>query len=244
MIEIAVCDDDANDLNHAVEILHSILAKMNIGYHMKSFLSASELLSSAQKVDIGILDIAMKEFNGIQLGRKLKEKFPDVKLIYLTGYEEYCMQAINDVHAFSFLCKPIDDGRMQEQMSEALSGISCTVREKEFYRVTDSCGRKYPAIRLNLEEILYMEYIKRQRRITIVSEEEIYESECVFGKLAQELEQYDFAINSRGCMVNLRHVEKIKGFSIYMDNGQELSIAQKRMAEFREKLNKFLQRNS
>ena len=42
------------------------------------------------------------------LGRKLKEKFPDVKLVYITSYEEYCMQVINEVHAFSFLCKPLE----------------------------------------------------------------------------------------------------------------------------------------
>ena len=27
--------------------------------------------------------------HGIKLGRKLKEKFPDVKLVYITSYEEY-----------------------------------------------------------------------------------------------------------------------------------------------------------
>ena len=33
-----------------------------------------------------ILDISMEELNGIKLGRKLKEKFPDVKLVYITSY--------------------------------------------------------------------------------------------------------------------------------------------------------------
>jgi len=46
-------------------------------------------LNSIKKIDIGILDIAMDELNGIKLGRKLKEKFPDVKLIYITRYFYY-----------------------------------------------------------------------------------------------------------------------------------------------------------
>lgn len=45
-------------------------------------------------------------------------------------------------------------------------------------------------------------------------------------------------------LVNLRHIEKIKGFTIYMDNGKELQIAQKRSSDFREEVNKFLQKNS
>ena len=58
----------------------------------------------------------------------------------------------------------------------------------------------------------------------------------------EELHPYDFAVNHRGCLVNLRHIEKIQGFHIYLDNGKELSLAQKRSSDFREEMNKFLQK--
>ena len=244
MIEIAVCDDDANDLDYAVNILHEIFTAQNIGYHIKTFLSANEMLNDIRKIDIGILDIAMNELNGIKLGRKLKEKFPNVKLIYITSYEEYCMQAINDVHEFSFLCKPLDSCKMQKQIIEVLNGIPNNIIEKEFYKVTDSKQREYASIKLKLEDILYFEYIKRQRKAEIVLTDETYECECVFEKLVEELQQYDFVVNCRGNLVNLSHIEKIKGFSIFLDNGKELQIAQKRIVDFRTKMNEFLQRNS
>ncbi len=244
MIEIAVCDDDANDLNQAVNMLHEIFTTQKIGYNMKTFLSANEMLDNIKKIDIGILDIAMNELNGIKVGRKLREKFPDVKLIYITSFEEYCMEAINDVHAFSFLCKPLDNRKMQKQIMEVLNGISNDAIEKEFYKVTDSKKKEYVSIKLKLEDILYFEYIKRQRKAAIVLENETYECECVFEKLVEELRQYDFVVNCRGNLVNLSHIEKIKGFSIYLDNGKELSIAQKRIVDFRLSMNEFLQRNS
>lgn len=244
MIEIAVCDDDANDLDYAVSILHEIFTAQNIGYNIKTFLSANEMLNNIRKIDIGILDIAMNELNGIKLGRKLKEKFPNVKLIYITSYEEYCMQAINDVHAFSFLCKPLDNCTMQKQIIEVLNSIPNNIIEKEFYKVTDSKQKEYASIKLKLEDILYFEYIKRQRKAEIVLEDETYECECVFEKLVEELQPYDFVVNCRGNLVNLSHVEKIKGFSIFLDNGKELQIAQKRIVDFRTKMNEFLQRNS
>jgi Response regulator of the LytR/AlgR family len=244
MIEIAVCDDDANDLAYAVNILHEIFTTQNIGYNIKTFLSADEMLNNIKKIDIGILDIAMNELNGIKLGRKLKEKFPNVKLIYITSYEEYCMQAINDVHAFSFLCKPLDNCKMQKQITEVLNGIPNNAIEKEFYKVTDKNKKEYASLKLKLEDILYFEYIKRQRKAEIVLADETYECECVFEKLVEEMQQYDFVVNCRGNLVNLSHVEKIKGFSIYLDNGKELQIAQKRIVDFRIKMNEFLQRNS
>ncbi|MBR1391170.1 MAG: response regulator transcription factor [Lachnospiraceae bacterium] len=243
MIEIAVCDDDVNELDTTAEILHEIFKSRNLECNIKSFLSASELLKSTKKIDIGILDIAMNEINGIKLGRKLKEKFPQVILIYTTSYEEYCMQAINDVHAFSFLCKPLDRQKLYEQIGQALNMMPDDTLEKQFYKVTDSRNKQYVSIKLKLQDILYFEYIKRQRRVAIVLAEETYEYECVFETLVKEMEQYDFAVNCRGYLVNLCHIAKIKGYVLYLDNGQELPIAQKRMEGFRLKINTFLQSN-
>ena len=108
MLEIVVCDDDIADLERAVNMLHKIFTSQKIAYHIEQFASANQMLENISNIDIGILDISMEELNGIKLGRKLKEKFPDVKLVDITSYEEYCMRGINEVHAFSFLCKPWD----------------------------------------------------------------------------------------------------------------------------------------
>ena len=118
MLEIAVCDDDMADLERAVTMLHKIFTSQQIAYHIEQFVSANQMLENISNIDIGILDISMEELNGIKLGRTLKEKFPDVKLVYITSYEEYCMQVINEVHAFSFLCKPLEYDKLETQMLE------------------------------------------------------------------------------------------------------------------------------
>ena len=118
MLEIVVCDDDIADLECAVTMLHKIFTSQKIAYHIEQFASANQMLENISNVDIGILDISMEELNGIKLGRKLKEKFPDVKLVYITSYEEYCMQVINEVHAFSFRCKPLEYDKLETQMLE------------------------------------------------------------------------------------------------------------------------------
>ena len=244
MIEIVVCDDNIEDLNHATDLLNNIFENKSILFNIRVYLSAGEMLDAVQKIDIGILDIAMKEYNGIEVGRKIREKFPNVKLIYITSFEEYCMRAINEAHAFSFLCKPLDRYKLQVQIKELLDNFSEPVVEKEFYKVTDSQKKEYPSMKFNLKDILYFEYIKRQRRASIVLTDKIYECECVFERLAEELKPYDFVVNCRGNLVNLMHVQRIKGHIVYLDNGKELVIAQKRVVEFRTQMNEFLQRNS
>ena len=113
--------------------------------------------------------------------------------------------------------------------------------EKEF-EILDESGTKAGCVCLKLNEILYFEYIKRSRKAAIILEDCRYECECTFENLVEELHPYDFAVNHRGCLINVRHIEKIQGFHIYLDNGKELSLAQKRSSDFREEMNKFLQK--
>ena len=153
MLEIAVCDDDIADLECAVNMLHKIFTSQKIAYHIEQFASANQMLENISNIDIGILDISMEELNGIKLGRKLKEKFPDVKLVYITSYEEYCMQVINEVHAFSFLCKPLEYDKLEMQMLELLDQLPDTGAEKDFYKVTDSNGKEYLSIKLKLRDM-------------------------------------------------------------------------------------------
>ena len=133
---------------------------------------------------------------------------------------------------------------VEMQMWELLDQLPDTGVEKDFYKVTDSNGKEYLSIRLKLRDILYFEYIKRSRKVLIALADITYEYDCIFEKLVEELQPYDFVVNCRGNLVNLRHIEKIKGFTIYLDNGKELQIAQKRSSDFREEVNKFLQKNS
>lgn len=138
----------------------------------------------------------------------------------------------------------VRDDKLEMQMLELLDQLPDTGAEKDFYKVTDSNGKEYLSIKLKLRDILYFEYIKRSRKVLIALSDITYEYDCIFEKLVEELQPYDFVVNCRGNLVNLRHIEKIKGFTIYLDNGKELQIAQKRSSDFREEVNKFLQKNS
>ena len=158
MLEVAICDDDKEDLDKAALILDKILSEYHVQYQIRSFLSANELLNNNDKIDIGILDISMEELGGIMLGRKLKEKNHDIKIIYITSYEEYMAQASNKVHAFSFLCKPINEEEMKTQIMEILGQEKYPEIEKEF-EILDESGTKTGCVHLKLNEILYFEYI-------------------------------------------------------------------------------------
>lgn len=242
MLEVAICDDNQKDLNSAARMLCEILQSESVEYSLHSFAAPAEMLEQTKHMDIGILDIAMDEMDGIELGRKLRERFPEVKLIYITSYEQYCMQAINRAHAYSFLCKPLEKEIMAEQVMELVKEMQASEdnMEKIFLKVTDGRQNAIPAVRLKLKDIIYFEYLKTERRIAIITNGETYEYSYVMEKLVEELAGHGFAVNRRGMLVNLRHISRIKGYELYMDTGRVLSLSQKRVAEFKEKMNEFI----
>jgi len=70
--------------------------------------NALELMDK-EVADVVITDIKMPVMNGLELSRILQEKYPDCRIIILTGYEDfsYAKTAIS-VGAFEYILKPID----------------------------------------------------------------------------------------------------------------------------------------
>ena len=240
MINIAICDDSNSDLKLVGDIIEEILKSREIQYTLYKYTSADKLLEENKKINIVILDIAMPEMNGIELGRKIKEKNANVKLLYITSFQEYCERAINEVHAFSFLCKPIDKAKLERQIEEVVKREFAQRKIKIFFNLKDMLGNNYMTKKVNLEDIYYFEYIKSKRRILMVLENEKYEFAYVMDKLVKELEEHNFAINRRGELVNLAHVSKIKGYDVYLNNGIILSLSQKRATVFKEQLGSYI----
>lgn len=245
MINIAICDDDKNDLKVIVDMVKEVLNATKVDYKIYDYNSPKKMLQEKKYIDIGILDIAMNELNGIDLGRKIKVQYPKVKLIYITNFKEFCIRAINEAHAYAYLSKPINKEKLTKQLIEIVKDKKKNIdsTEKVFYNLKDSSGKEIMVKKINIEDILYFEYIKSKRRVSIVLKDNYFEASYVMDNLIKELEIYNFAINCRGCLVNLEHVSKIKGYNVYLDNGKELPLSQKRVADFKDKLNEFLHSN-
>ena len=69
------------------------------------------------KIDIAFLDIEMPEINGIQLAKKLKIRDPNIKIIFVTAYNEYALDAFK-LHASGYLSKPVNEEKIKEEINE------------------------------------------------------------------------------------------------------------------------------
>ena len=74
--------------------------------------------------DICLCDVKMPKMNGIQLGYCLREKFPECKIIYLSGYcdKEYLKSAI-ELQVVSYIEKPIVLSEIREIINKTAGSI-------------------------------------------------------------------------------------------------------------------------
>lgn len=241
MLNIVICDAEKTQLDRVCKILEEIFFEYHLECNIKKFTSSEDVLNQVTKTDMAILDIIIGEKSGIELGRKLRNKFPQMQLIYITSYEEYAIQTINIVHAYAYLGKPVSKSQMENQIQGLIHDNLLTLNDtKQFYNLKDKNGIYIPVVKLCIDDILYFECVKRKRRVRIVLRNEIYEYEETFENIINEFEKYDFVVNCRGSMVNLKHVIKIKGYEVFLDNNTKLVVSQRRIMNLKCKLDIFI----
>lgn len=63
------------------------------------------------KVDLAVLDIQLQGMDGLELGRRLQQENPDLRLIYITGSDDYVREAVS-LQAAGYLTKPYSSGEL------------------------------------------------------------------------------------------------------------------------------------
>lgn len=93
-----------------------------------------EALEMAERVepDIVVTDISMPFMNGLELAQRLRKRNPLVKVVILTGYDEfdYARQAIS-LSVDEYLLKPFSAGHLTELLTRLRAQMASEVAERE-----------------------------------------------------------------------------------------------------------------
>lgn len=227
MYRIAICDDDAK--------IRCFLRRTIEGFGLfcivDEFSDGMEVLERNTSYDILFLDIDMPRMNGIETAERLRKTDRRVKIIYVTGYQDYMSRSFA-VHPFSFLIKPVRQEEILRQVREALLYSGAEVQENLLRFQTTEGMEEFLA-----SDIYYLEYQSRKLRFVTKQGESM-----VRGKISEYLEKlapHGFASPHKSFTVNLYHVKAIRGYDIIMMNGDWVPLSQKRSAQFRGLLGKY-----
>ena len=111
-MNVAIIDDSPEDLAAAIDYFTDYISKNHIElfYNLKvrSYNSPVEFIKSfdTEKFNLIILDIFMKELNGMQLAQFIRDKDKECSIIFLTNSDSFLLEGYT-VFAAGYFIKPL-----------------------------------------------------------------------------------------------------------------------------------------
>lgn len=131
-MRIAVCDDDAAFLQHAVKLIKRWSDESDTPIDIHTFDNGDALLA-ADKVapfDTVFLDILMPLLNGMDTAKELRQKDSNVRIVFLTSSPEFALESY-EVEAQGYLLKPA----AYDKISAALTACARSMTAQPQYLV-------------------------------------------------------------------------------------------------------------
>ena len=112
-MHIIATDDEQSALNVLMGAIKDAVPFATV-HGFRNPLEALEFMKET-KCEIAFLDIQMREMSGIVLARKLKEIYPKVNIVFVTGYSQYANEAFA-LHASGYVYKPVTADKIINEM--------------------------------------------------------------------------------------------------------------------------------
>ena len=112
-MRILATDDEQSALNILTGAIKETVPSADV-HGFRNPVEALEFMKE-NKCEIAFLDIQMREMSGIVLARKLKEIYPKINIVFVTGYSQYANEAFA-LHASGYVYKPVTPDKIIIEM--------------------------------------------------------------------------------------------------------------------------------
>ncbi|SEH97381.1 two component transcriptional regulator, LytTR family [Paenimyroides aquimaris] len=183
---------------------------------------ALNYLSLHKKPDVIFLDIQMPELNGLEFSKTLPE---NIKIIFTTAFDQFALESYK-VNALDYLLKPFDYSEFLTAANKAKNWLglaklnSISVVDKEYFFIKS----EYKQIKINFNDILYIEGLKDYAKIFLVNQPKPILSLISLKKLEEELPSDRFMRIHRSFIIALNRVESVERSQVIIQN-QRITIA-------------------
>ena len=160
------------------------------------------------KVDCIFLDINMPELDGMNLARILQKLDPELKIIFITAYREYAVDAF-EIRAFDYLLKPYSEARITQLLDNLTKSQNKFPIPKEVSKINKVTVLHHDKmIVLPVDKICYIEVVDKES--TIYTENNKYVSKFKLSKWQEILPADKFYRTHRSYIVNLDKIIEIE----------------------------------
>lgn len=229
---IVVIEDQNVELEKLSDALKLWNQQSQIPFSLEAFSSGELYLEKKDPQefpDIFFLDIQLPGMDGLAFARHLRESGYRGYIIFLTAFREYVFEGYN-VHAFQFLLKPVNSDALSICMNEIIRELS-----EESYIFQD----KQETIQIPYKDILT--FSSRLHYVDILTSDGLFCQYTTLGKILNGLPD-NFIRCHRSYIINMQHIYKISGSSIYLSNNTYINIGRSYLDKTRNAFLKYSER--
>lgn len=206
MIRVITLDDE----QLALDNLDYILKKFDEIDVILSTTSPADVLNSLEslKPDLIFADISMPEINGMEIAEKIMEQQLPSKIIFITAYEQYALDAFR-VNAVDYILKPVTTSKIQHALNRLHLLDARIAPEKntlsgEFRIIANQNGQFYI---IRPEEGQYIKMVLRELILVAQSGEYLLRHSIAYWE--SNLSPYGWFRCHKGFLVNLNQIDAI-----------------------------------
>lgn len=212
---IGICDDNPTDISYLSELVSRWAEKKDVSVRIQAFLSAESFLfhyEEEKNYDVLLLDIEMKEVDGVTMAKRIRTVDTFVQIIFVTGYSEYIAEGY-EVSALHYLMKPVSSEKLYGVLDRALERVCKNERQ-----ILIECAGE--VLKIPLYEIRYLEV--RRNYVTIHASRD-FTVKKTLAEFETELDER-FCRVGRSIIVNLSFIQRVTKKEMELSGGELIPL--------------------
>lgn len=231
MLQIAVCDDNIDELSNMVQLINQYRLSRYLNCEYAVFPNGFELVSVLEKgkqFDIYCLDIIMPGFTGIDVAKEIRTFDKRAPILFFTSSPEFALESYS-VKAINYILKPISKEKLFFAFDELMEQVKVKKDEDAVIVKSNEGIQKILISNLVFAEVIGRNVLYHLRSGKVIECTEPFSSVC------NNLTKYGCFIKPhRSYLANMQYVDTIGNHQITLQTLSSIPIAQGKAKEIKQ----------
>ena len=214
-MKIAIFENNREDIDTLLDLLKMLQKQVEIHFEILVLLNYEMLIKFIEDIDLLFLDVELNGVNGIDVGRIIRSKDHDCKIIIVSAYQKYLIDGYK-IRAERYFMKPINEKEFLLEMKIVLN--------EYVYREYGFVDEKISREKIIVHKIMYIEFEYRNT-VLYCEGNKRYESRYPLKYWIEKFSDYDFVQCYKSIIVNCRYIQKIERVDILLSNGNKIPVS-------------------